>query len=287
MRRTLFVVPRDDVPLIQAAASTTVESMLRRLVSQLNRNGTQPPVDGDLDAWVCALEVDVEGAFARRGAATGAQLAADVPTLTTLIAARTSSERPQRVTTPLLTLMSAAGRLVRATPTGRWTSRHHRWEPTITWWPHGLPAIAEADAQHELAHRWLARFGPATAEDAGAPPPVAALLPALDPTPMGWKHRDWFLGIDPSAIFDRTGNIGPTLWWDGEIIGSWAITPSGDIRTAIVADRGHEAGAEVELAAAQLHDRLDGAVVTPAVRTPLELSLTQRQPSWDNQRLDD
>jgi Winged helix DNA-binding domain len=324
MRRTLFLIARDDVPMIQAAASTPVAAMLRRrLISQLDRNGTQPPVDGDLHSWVRTIEEDVQLALARRRSATGTELAADVPGLTTLIGARTASERPQRLTTPLLTLMSAEGRLVRATPTGPWTSRHHRWEPTTSWWPQGLPAINEADAQHELAHRWLARFGPATVEDlqwwtgwtktntsralSGLPvhevdlhgqpgialtdfdetetidagdrdaEPVAALLPALDPTPMGWKHRDWFLGIDPSAIFDRAGNIGTTLWWDGEIIGSWAVTPSGDVRTAIVAARGKETRAAVDRAAAQLHEQLNGAVVTPAVRTTLEDSLVRSQ----------
>ena len=31
------------------------------------------------------------------------------------------------------------------------------------------------------------------------PLPVAALLPALDPTPMGWQARDWFLGRAPGV----------------------------------------------------------------------------------------
>ena len=42
------------------------------------------------------------------------------------------------------------------------------------------------------------------------PPPWVALLPALDPTPMGWYGRDWYL--EPghrAALFDRTGNVGP------------------------------------------------------------------------------
>jgi hypothetical protein len=321
MRRTLFVLPRDDVPMIQAAASAPVAAALRRrLISRLECDGTEPPIDGDLDAWVRTVETAVASALARRHCATGAELAADVPALTTLLPARTPSERAQRVTTFILTLMSADGRLVRATPVGPWTSRHHRWEPITAWWPQGLPAINEADAQRELAHRWLSRFGPATSEDLqwwtgwnksttsraltdlpivevdlhGGPgivltgsdwsetanegndaQPVATLLPALDPTPMGWKHRDWFLGIDPARIFDRAGNIGPTLWCDGEIIGSWTVTPSGDIRTAIEADRGEEARAAIERAAARLHERLESAVVTPAVRTPIEQSLAR------------
>jgi hypothetical protein len=104
---------------------------------------------------------------------------------------------------------------------------------------------------------------------------IATLLPALDPTPMGWKNRDWFLGIDPRHVFDRAGNIGPTLWWNGEIIGSWAIAPDGELRTKAIADRGAEAHAAIERAASRLHARLDGAVVTPAIRVPLDQSLTR------------
>ena len=117
--------------------------------------------------------------------------------------------------------------------------------------------------------------GIALARSAEAPPghPAATLLPALDPTPMGWKNREWFLGIDTSLVFDRAGNIGPTLWWDGEIIGSWTVAPNGDLRTKVVADRGAEAKAAIERTASQLHARLNGAAVTPAIRTPLEQAL--------------
>lgn len=90
---------------------------------------------------------------------------------------------------------------------------------------------------------------------------------------MGWKRRDWFLAIDPACVFDRAGNIGPTLWWNGEIIGSWAITPHGDLRTTMIADRGTEARDAVDRVASQLHARLLGATVTPAIRTPVEQSL--------------
>ncbi len=319
MRRTLFVFAREDVPMIQAAVTTPLAAVLRRrLINQLERNGAEPPIDGDVGDWLADLENRVDQALAQRGTATGAQLAKDEPALRTVIPARAPSDRPQHVTTSLLTLMSADGRLIRSTPTGAWTSRHHRWEPTSSWWPDGLASVDAATARRDLAHRWLTRFGPATIEDLqwwtgwnkittrraladlpieevdlhGEPGialtginddpsdhapelPAATLLPALDPTPMGWKQRDWLLGLDAGQIFDRAGNIGPTLWWNGEIIGSWAITPSGDIRTTVIADRGHEARDAVEQTAAQLHERLCGTVVTPAVRTPLELSLAK------------
>ena len=48
---------------------------------------------------------------------------------------------------------------------------------------------------------------------AGAP--FAALLPSLDTTVMGWTERRWFLGPHGGRLFDRSGNPGPTVWWDG------------------------------------------------------------------------
>jgi winged helix DNA-binding protein len=319
MRRTLFVVAIDDVPIVQAAVSTPLaQALRRRLISQLERNGSDPPIAGGVARWLDELEARVGDALRTRGSATGAELSRDEPALRTSIAPRAPSGRPQNVTSQLLTLMSAEGRIVRGIPTGAWTSRAHRWEPVERWWPDGIPACDTADAQRLIANRWLARFGPATAEDLrwwmgwnktttrtalagldveqvdlhGEPgialrptaedpyddddaQPVAALLPALDPTPMGWAQREWFIAVPPHQIFDRTGNIGPTIWWDGEIVGSWAIAVGGEIRTAVLADRGAEARSAVETTAARLQDRLEGAVVTPAARTPLERSLSQ------------
>ncbi len=317
MRRTLFVFPCEDIPTVQAAVSTPLAAMLRRrLISQLERNGSEPVVEDDVGSWLASLEDRVDQALARRGTATGAQLADDVPALRTRILAKAPSDRPQNVTTSLLTLMSAEGRLVRGAPTGPWTSRHHRWEPASRWWPEGLALVDTATAQRDLARRWLARFGPATPEDLqwwtgwnktttrralkdlaiedvdlhgqagillagsggeldGDSPAtsIVTLLPALDPTPMGWKNREWFFGIDPHHVFDRNGNIGPTLWWNGEIIGSWTIASDGELRTKAIADRGAEARTAIDQAASRLLARLNGALVTPAIRTPLEQSL--------------
>ncbi|MGH3599257.1 MAG: winged helix DNA-binding domain-containing protein [Pseudonocardiaceae bacterium] len=104
--------------------------------------------------------------------------------------------------------------------------------------------------------------------------PVAALLPALDPTPMGWKHRGWFFDIDQRQVFDRAGNIGPTVWWDGRIVGSWAVTQTAEIRTALLTDHGTDAANAVRTAADTLQSRLGCTVVTPAARTPLERDIT-------------
>ncbi len=169
-------------------------------------------------------------------------------------------------------------------------------------------------ARVELARRWLFSFGPAPVSDLqwwggwtggqtkaalaalpvtevdldgqpgvaladdlefpGDVAPAAALLPALDPTPMGWQERDWFLGPHRAALFDRTGNIGPTVWWAGRVVGGWAQRASGEI--VVPAARGHRGrrGGRGLRAAARLEAWLGTARATPRFRTPLERELS-------------
>src|SRR5215471_2686373 len=171
-----------------------------------------------------------------------------------------------------------------------------------------------AVARAELARRWLRAFGPAPVSDlqwwAGwtgaqakaalaalpvrevdldgqpgvlltgdeafddAVGPAASLLPALDPTPMGWQARDWYLGLHGPALFDRTGNIGPTVWWEGRIVGGWAQRPSGEVVYRLLEDVGLDASAAVDTEAAKLESWLGAARITPRFRTPLERELS-------------
>lgn len=102
-----------------------------------------------------------------------------------------------------------------------------------------------------------------------------ALLPALDPTPMGWKERTWFLGEETrAALFDRNGNVGPTVWVDGRIVGGWATAEHGNVRVRLLADVGRTATRRAEDEAERLTDWLDGVSVTPRFRTPLERELS-------------
>ena len=171
-------------------------------------------------------------------------------------------------------------------------------------------------ARIELARRWLRTFGPAPVSDLqwwggwtggqtkaalaalplaevdldgqpgitladdlefpGEVAPVATLLPALDPTPMGWQERGWFLGQHRSALFDRTGNIGPTVWWEGRVVGGWAQRPSGEVAFRLLEDVGADAVAAVAAEAARLEAWLGPARATPRFRTPLERELSSR-----------
>ncbi|MGI5168901.1 winged helix DNA-binding domain-containing protein [Spirillospora sp. CA-253888] len=106
--------------------------------------------------------------------------------------------------------------------------------------------------------------------DAG---PWAALLPALDPTPMGWQERGWFLGDHGPALFDRNGNIGPTVWWEGRIVGGWAQRADGGIAVRLLEDVGADAAAAIDAEAARIAAWTGDVRVTPRFRTPLEREL--------------
>lgn len=103
---------------------------------------------------------------------------------------------------------------------------------------------------------------------------------------MGWKRRDWLFGIAQHHVFDSRGNIGPTVWWDGEIIGSWAVTSAGEIRTSIAADRGAAARDAIADAAARLHTRLEGSRHHPRdPHAPGTLTRARHHRTWRRVRL--
>jgi winged helix DNA-binding protein len=103
--------------------------------------------------------------------------------------------------------------------------------------------------------------------------PAAAVLPALDSTPMGWTARDWYLGAHRPTLFDPNGNVGPTVWWDGRIVGGWAQRRSGEIAVRLLEDVGPEASSAIAAEAARLEAWLGPVRATPRFRTPLEREL--------------
>jgi Winged helix DNA-binding domain len=223
-----------------------------------------------------------------------------------VLSAGKSYEGMQNVASRLLLLLAAEGRVVRGRPRGSWTSHQYRWAPLADWFPGGLAHWDTHRAEEELARRWLCAFGPATADDlqwwAGwtktqvkrvltelkpvevdlggarglllpddleetAPPePWAALLPALDSTPMGWHERGWFLGDHGPRLFDRAGNIGPSLWWDGRVVGGWAQDRNGEIVCRFLEDVGADAEAAVRAEAERLAVPLGQVRLNPRTR---------------------
>ena len=313
MRRTMFVVPVELVPVLQAACATAVAARQRRRYAQLLAKGGAG--DAGDPAWLRKVEDAAARALAARGEATGAQLAADEPLLRTQVqmAEGKAYAAKQNITSWVLLLLAAEGRIVRGRPLGSWTSTQWRWSPVEAWLPDGIEDWPAPDARAELVRRWLAAFGPGTPADlrwwtgwtaahvkqaltaveavevdlgdttgmvlpddlepVAEPAPWVALLPALDPTPMGWSERSWYLGPHAPALFDRSGNIGPTVWCDGRIIGGWAQRPGGEVAYRLLEDVGGQAGREVAAAADRLAGWLGPVRVTPRFRTPLEREL--------------
>jgi hypothetical protein len=314
MRRTMFVVPDELAPAIQASCTDAIAARERaRLAKRLRDAG----VADDAGAWLADLEEATLAALRARGEAAAAELSADEPRLRTsvLMAAGKPYEARQNVSTWVLGQLSMDGRVVRGRPRGSWISSQYRWSPVERWLPDGMPAWDAQEAGVELVRRYLAAFGPAPVADVrwwtgwtarqtaaalagvqtaevdlgggatgvaladdleavAAPEPWVALLPALDPTPMGWSERGWFLGDHGPLLFDRSGNIGPTIWADGRIVGGWAQRADGEIAFRLLEDVGSEAGGAVDAAAARLASWIGGVRFTPRFRTPLERELS-------------
>ena len=95
----------------------------------------------------------------------------------------------------------------------------------VRWWT-GLPmgqvrkAVAAAGAVEVDLDGVPGLVLPDDLDPVPAPEPWVALL-RLDPTTMGWAGRD-FLGPHRPVLFDRNGNAGPAIWWDGRVVGGWA-----------------------------------------------------------------
>jgi hypothetical protein len=122
----------------------------------------------------------------------------------------------------------------------------HRWllrfgpalASDLQWWMGWTKAVttralkACAAVEIDLGGRpgWLAPDDPGDPGDPEAERWVA-VLPSLDPSTMGWKDRAWYLPAAAADAFDRNGNAGPTIWVDGRVVGAWAMTPAGDLRT--------------------------------------------------------
>ena len=152
----------------------------------------------------------------------------------------------------------------------------------LAWWT-GLTMAEVRRAVAELPTVEVDLGGPGAAaglvladdlEPVEAPPPSVTLLPALDPTVMGWKERSWYLGGHGPALFDRSGNAGPTVWWDGRIVGGWAHRRSGEVVFRLLEDVGTGVTALVEAEAARLQSAIGAVRITPRFRTPLERELS-------------
>jgi hypothetical protein len=314
MRRTLFVVPLELVPVVHAACTRAIAATQRRRYADLIEEGG---IADDGAAWLERVGDAAMAALERRGEAFGAELSGDVPELRSQLSYGEGKKWAGRtsMTTWVLTLLAADERIVRGRPRGSWLSSQYSWSPARSWHAEGEALLDTAAAQAELARRWLASFGPATladvawwtgwtktaaraalaavdavevdltgaagaigyvlpddAEPQAAPERWVALLPALDPTAMGWTDRA-FYGADDKVLYDRSGNIAPTVWSDGRVVGVWAQRDDGEVAVRLLVDTGRETAAAIDEAADSLGKWLGPARVKSRFRTPVEREL--------------
>jgi len=314
MRRTMFVLPTSSAPLVQHSSSDVVAARLRRRLVQELATISDDPDEWltSLEETVNVLLRERGGSTALALSRVEPRLRTKL-----MISEGKAYGGPASIGSRVLNIMSSQGRIVRGRPGGQWASSQYEWAAIEKWLPGGVPELEPAWARIELLRRWLARFGPGSladmvwwtgwnlgetrralqqldtavveldgetgfvlSEDLEAveePEPWISLLPALDPTPMGWIGRDWYLPPDcRTALFDRTGNIGPSIWCSGRIVGGWAQRPDGAVVWRLLEDIGAEMTAAVATEGARLEQWMGEVRVIPKFRTPLEKELAER-----------
>ncbi|MCU7729981.1 winged helix DNA-binding domain-containing protein [Actinoplanes sp. KI2] len=267
MRRTLFVFPRDLLPAVWPSASARVAGAEQaRVTRDVVRSGMPADWLTRARAEVLDLLADVPEGH------TAGEIRKAVPMIDVRIQESAGGQSPVARVLTHLGLTADVVRGVNTgrwhTSRPRWTLMSHwlgavppaldatagyrelvrRWlvsfgpgtEDDLVWWLGSTKSVVRAAlAALDAVAVTLAggETGWLLPDDAGEVPdpgPWVALLPVLDPTVMGWKSRDFYLGPHRADLFDRTGNAGTTAWANGRIVGCWTQDPAGVVEVRLL-----------------------------------------------------
>lgn len=311
MRRTLFVFPREVLSYAQAGASERVAGQeRRRLVKQVEEAGLHPDGEAWLDGAGAAVLEALAGESQATSSELRDELEILEGSITFGEGKSWGGEVP--VGPRVLNVLHAEGRILRASNDGAWTASRPRWARADSWLGAEIAPRTVEEGLGALIKGWLRSFGPGTeadikwwlggtltavrqtlasldvveveidgetgyllADDLDPPEPMepwAALLPGLDPTPMGWYERDWYMGAHADRLTDRNGNIGTTAWWDGRIVGGWRQpkeSEDAEVELQLLEDVGAEGEGALQTEAARLTAWLDGTRIAPRFPSPL------------------
>ncbi|HYJ24693.1 MAG TPA: winged helix DNA-binding domain-containing protein [Acidimicrobiia bacterium] len=316
MRRTLFVVPVEMVSMLHNSSTVALIGPERkRLAGMLESSGIAKDgarwIETVSKKTVGALRRRGEAV-----AVELSKEVPELNEKITFYKADGSVQNTVGMTTRILFLLATEGKVIRVRPKGTWVSGMYRWAPMDEWLGGPIPEVSKPEAQVGVLRKWLTTFGPGTEidmkwwtgwpvtqvraalatigavevdlepgtgyllpDDLDRVPPVepwVALLPSLDPTTMGWKEREWYLGPHAPRLFDSNGNAGQTIWVDGKTVGAWGQRVSGEVVWELLEDVGRESLAEVERQAAEVETWLSGKRVIARFASPLDRELSAR-----------
>jgi hypothetical protein len=311
MRRTLFLVERELHPVVQAACTDEIAARERTrlqgwIAGTLGIEDAERWLQG-------AEEAALEAVAAAGGASTADVVRAAPVLATKLEIGSGRWALEASAGSRVLPVLAAQGKIARGRPRGSWISGQYRWSTTRSWLGTDVTRPPLDEARAELVRRWLAAHGPGTETDlrwwtglgarpiraalaavgakevslegrtgfalpgdlepVAAPEPSAALLPTLDSTTMGWKERDWYLGPHASILFDSNGNAGPTVWWDGRVVGGWSQRADGEIVYRLLEDVGADAAEAIASEASRLREWLGDVRFKPGFLPPFQREL--------------
>jgi hypothetical protein len=163
MRRTLFVFPRDLLPAAWGSASARVAATEERRVA---RAIEAAGIAADGARWLKEADAAVLERLAD-GPMSTADLRAGLPELAGTVGGDSdkSWDRAVSVAPWVLTHLGLRGEVVRARNEGHWRLNRPTWALTSDWLGETPEPTTEAAGYAELVRRWLATFGPGTAED--------------------------------------------------------------------------------------------------------------------------
>lgn len=308
MRRTLFAFTRDLLPATLASASARVaETQLRRVAAGAANAGIATDgvawvedallavldafSDGEeLDAATVRARVPVAATTLMWGSGRWGQELAVGPQLLLVLGARGVLVRGRnnghwRISRPRWTPMRTwlGEQPAGADEASGYAALVRRWlhtfgpgtETDLVWWlgstktaaRRALAAVDAVPVSLDSGETGWVLPG----DDAPAPEvaPWAALLPALDPTTMGWKQRGHYLDPDDVPyLFDSVGNGGTTAWWNGRVVGCWVQDPDARVRVVPRGDPGAEARRALDAEAERLTAFFAGDVVNSVYASP-------------------
>ena len=312
MRRTLFVFPRAMLSVAQAGASNRVaDGERRRLIRDVEKAGLQR----NGERWLTKAGEQVLAALSDGREATSSELRDEIPALEGSITYGEGKSWGGQVPVGprVLTTLSAAGRIVRASNDGGWTTsalagprrrpgsgRRSSRSRTLTvsraWSSDGcarsapVPSPTSSGGSDRRSRRsrnrspsstrsrsiWTARSA-TSCPTTWNPPPRSSRGPRCC---RRWTRPRWggssATGTSAATrgeLFDINGNAGPTAWWDGRIVGGWRQSDAGEVELQLLEDVGKTGRRALDDGATRLTEWLGGTRVVARFPSPLSKQL--------------